>query len=393
MTVGSHFRDYGIVIEVWKPTITVDGVNVTYTPEGELIGTIQAKASSYSHVLGAFGGYLSASISIADEKEDIEEWFSAGIGRHINVFNYAKDKIFEGFVDSLDGAIGPMTFVRGPLMDIANRVSVIYQLINTAVNPPIDGMRTVTPSSDDNVSKLAWGVFEKIFNGPGVSTVEAVQIRDKFLQEKRNPETSKNLPGGESSPNVNLAILGYIHMLKNGIYNQTVNSGTITLSVKLADILDDGGADPNGLFASTNADIEANTILVQRYENDNIPLSLIKSLVAQGEPVNDYRTLFGVFEDRRVVYETMPQTIEYIRELSSQAVMTEGREIIYPWNVKAGKWLQITDFLIGETDQADLRLDPRAMFLEQVQYTAPWGISLQGGKVSRLAQRLSLIHI
>jgi len=396
MTLGSHFEDYGIIIEVWKPEIVVNGANVTYNPEGEYIGTIQDEISSYDHTLGAFGGYLGASISLADTQEKIEEWFSEGIGRHIVVYNRAKDQIFEGFVDSLNGAIGPMTFVRGPLMDIANRISVIYQLINRTVNPPIDGMRTVTASSDDNISKLAWGVFEKIYNGPGMSAVEAIQVRDKFLLEKKNPETSKNLPGGESDPSVNLEILGYVHMLKNGVYNQTPNSGTTTLSVKIEDILDDGGADPNTLFASTNADIEANAILVQRYENDNnIPLSLIKALVAQGEPVNDFRALFGVFENRKVVYETMPQTLEYIRRLSdeSQSIMTQGEEIIYPWDVKAGKWVQIIDFLIGETDREDLRLDPRSLFLEQVQYTAPWGISLQGGKVSTLSQRLAQLGV
>lgn len=392
MTIGSFFADQGIVIKVWKPTIVVAGSNVTYTPQGEYIGTIQDKLSAYSHTLGAFGGYLNGTISLTDTKEEIQEWLSEGLGRHIEVFNPAKDQIFEGFVGSLNGAIETLTFARGPLLDIANRVSVIYQLINRTVNPPIDGMRVVTASADDNTSKIDWGVFEKIYNGPGMSAIEALQVRDKFLNEKKNPETDRNFTGGSADPNITLSLLGYLHFLKAGIYNQTTNSGTTTLSVKIEDILDDGGADPNALFASTNADIEANAILVQRYENDNnVPLSLIKALVAQGEPVNDERTLFGVFENRKVVYETMPQTVEYIKRLSDerQSVMTPGEEWIEPWDVEAGKWLKITDFLIGETETVDLRLDPRMMFLEQVKYTAPRGLELQGGKVSTFPQRLA----
>jgi hypothetical protein len=397
MTVAGHFEEYGIVIEVWKPTITVSGSNVLYEPEGEFVGTIQDKVSAYSHTLGVWGGYLGASISITDREEEIDEWFSDGLGRHIKIYNRDKDPIWEGYVDSLNGALETLAFVRGPLQDIANRVSVIYQLINRTVNPPIDGMRVINAIAEDSDSQLTWGIFEKIFNGPGMSATEALQVRDKFLKEKKDPETSKTLGGESNVPNVTLGLLGYIHFLKTGIYNQTTNSGTTTLSVKLEDILDDGGADPNTLFSSANAEIEANAILVQRYENDNnVPLNLIKSLVAQGEPVNDLRTLFGVFENRKVVYETMPQTIEYIRRLKGPKldVMTQGEEIIYPWDVKAGKWLQIIDFMLGETDQqSDFRLDPRMMFLEQVAYTAPWGLDLQGGKTSTFPQRLAQLGV
>lgn len=392
MSIAGFLQEKGIIIEVWRPSIVTNASNVTYTPQGELVGTIQDKVDAYSHTLGAFGGYLNASIGLLDTKEEIEDWFMHGVGRHIEVFNSEGDQIFEGFVNSLSGGFGPLSFEKGPLIDVANRVSVIYQLINRTVNPPIDGMQAVTASADDNTSKLAWGVWEKIFNGPGMSATEAIQVRDKFLNDRKEPESSRNLSGGAAEPHVTLSIFGYMHFLKAGIYNQTTNSGTITLATKLAAILDDGGADPNGLFASTNASIEANAILVQRYENDNtVPLALIKGLVAQGEPTNDERTLFGVFQDRKVVYETMPSDVEYTRALSDklQRVTTEGGVWVYPWDVKAGKWLEITDFLIGEEDQDDLRLDPRMMFLEQVSYTAPWGLDLQGGKVSTLAQRLA----
>ena len=55
-----------------------------------------------------------------------------------------------------------------------------------------------------------------------------------------------------------------------------------------------------------------------------------------------------------------------------------------------GKWVLFTDFLIGRVPpMTDPRQDPRALFIEQVTFTAPWTLALQGGRADRTSQMLA----
>ena len=60
-------------------------------------------------------------------------------------------------------------------------------------------------------------------------------------------------------------------------------------------------------------------------------------------------------------------------------------------DVKPGKWIFFPDFLMGKAldDLDDFRLDPRYMLVESVRYTAPYGLSLSGGKISTFSQILA----
>lgn len=382
----SAFQDTGLLIKVHRPSIDLGAPS--YVGAGAFVETLSEQVGAYSHVTSAVGGYDEASFTIADRLDRLEDWLDRGINRHVEIYNPALEKIWEGFANEIVLTVGPLTATRGPLMDVANRVSLVYSGINTATNPPTPGERTETAIANHAESQAQYAILEQVLSTGGMETVEANQVRDTYLAEHALPETSQHVAlGTTAEPTVRVNCLGYYHRMNAWVYNQTVLSGTRTLSDKIGDILN---ADPNGMFASANADITANALLVVRYENnDRKAWNLIKSLVAHGD-ANDDRYILGVYSDFRVVYEQVPTGVGYFLSLSEdkQRVILWGDLEVRPWDVRAGRWLQFADFLAGTVQPANLRDDPRVMFIEQLTFTAPYSLQLEGGKVTTLRQKM-----
>jgi len=116
----------------------------------------------------------------------------------------------------------------------------------------------------------------------------------------------------------------------------------------------------------------------------------IKDIVSAGSIAGD-RYIFGVYAGRKIVYQAVPTDLEYNQRLSdpAQRITTEGQAAVFPWNVLPGNWMMFTDFLIGSTQPENLRDDQRAMFIERVAYSTPWGLQLDGGKINTIAQKLA----
>ena len=382
MTTPSLYESTGINIEIFRPDIDI--ATPDYDPRGEHFKTLTKEIDSYSHTITAVGGYDTAEFSIKDSLTKVEDWLDAGLGLHVEVRNPALESVWEGFVNEVSLVVGGLSATRGPLMDVANRVSLIYSLLDTTTNPPTIGLRTSTTIADNTDSQDDYGIIEQVLSGSGMVTAEANQVRDSYLAEHGLPETSQRfVVGTAAEPAVAVKCLGYYHWLKAWVYNQIAFSGTIQLDNKLIAILD---ADPNGMFSGTNnASIAANALLVPRYENsDRKAWSIIKDLIAHGD-VNDARFLFGIYDGFRAVYSQAPSTLEYYILLhdEKQRVMDSlSNSEIKPWDVMAGKWLLFSDFFVGKSIAANLRQDPRAMFIESLQFTAPWGLTLNGGKVA-----------
>jgi hypothetical protein len=341
----------------------------------------------YSHTIDAVGGWWEASFTIKDNRNRLEGWLADGLGRHIEVYNEAQNFVFEGFVNEIEANLGPLSITRGPLLDIANRARVIYSTVDTSTSPPTVGVRAATAVANDTTSQGKYGIIEQVLSVGGSTQSEAEQIRDAYLAEHKDPETGQeiNLSQGDDL-SVTVKIPGYIHWLFY-TYSSTT-TGTQNLSAKMTAIL---GQDPNSIFSTNYDKITANTLQVKAYEQDNdVAWDLIKGLVAQGD-ASDNRYLFGVYENRQAVYEAVPTTVEYFQQLSDQErriTLASGARVL-PWNVLPGKWLFISDLLIGRTTETTLRFDPRMVFIESVTYSTPWGLRISGGKVDTLAQKLA----
>ena len=402
MTTPTKIQAIGINVEAWQPSIVADGSNVTYDPYGIYIGAYQTQAE-FNFTVSASGGYWSLSFTLSDDQGDVEAWVQDGLKRNIIVYDEGGVIIWEGFVNNLSAQIAGLSMQRGPLLQIGNRVSTTFARQAVVGNEIVTTSGLTTVIRDNESSKLKYGIFEKIVNAGTVwSNDVAEDIRDTWLNERSLPETTKGFAAGsDSPPSVTIDCLGWIHFLGNYIYNANdvgvgLNVST-TIGDKIVYVIDGdplsvaANGDPNGLFDAAGGEIADNPMLVSRWEDQNTSAwAIIKDLVSAGSIDGD-RYIFGVYAGRKIVYKQIPSTVKYTQKLSdlSQSIETLAGINIFPWNVLPGEWMLFTDFLIGKSQPSNLREDQRALFIERVAYSTPWGLQLDGGKVNTIDQKLA----
>jgi hypothetical protein len=352
---------------------------------------ISNRHSSYSHVIQADGGYWTANFSIDGNQQAVEDWIDRGLGRHVTVYNPGLQIVWEGFVDKITASLGRLSVTRGSLCDLANRVWADYAASDTGTSVSTIGVRDTTAASQDTASQTKYGIWECVLSGGSVPVVEVTAMQDTYLAENAWPVTSQELGGNVSNPggkpSVRIECKGYAQLF-NQYYYANASSGVDDLTVKLVDVID---YDPNGVLASTNADITTNTLSVAMYEDqDRMAWSVIKELVSAGD-ASDNRYTFGVYANRRIKYAPVPDELAYTERLHdpAQRVETLAGVWVKPWDVLPARWLFMPDFLVGRTPPQTRRFDPRYMFIESVTYTEPWGLQLRGGKFDTTAQRLA----
>lgn len=384
MTIPSFEQSQELSILVFEPLVS-----------GTALVTDQLgnQLNSYSHTITALGGYESLSITINDRQLNVEDWLGNGIGRHIEAYNPSLVKIWEGFVNTITINLGGLSVVRGPLMEVSNNVAITYSTIDTSITPPAIGARVTSTFNTDSDSQSKYGELTAILSTGGIDGSEVSAIRDTFLNENKEPQTSQQITvGGGGEISMTLDCLGYYHFFKRYVYNQTASTGTANLSVILSAII---AADPNSIFSTSTTNITTNTLAVKQYTNDNTSAwKLIQGLIARGD-TSDNRYIFQILNDRIPTYAAIPTSVEYQQRLSdpAQRVETTAGTEVKPWDIQAAKWLFVPDFLIGKTQPADLRLDARMIFIESVTYTMPWGLSIQGGNTDKLGQKLAKLGL
>jgi len=356
--------------------------------------------TSYSHATRAYGGWWSASLDFAASRVEAEEWYENGAGRHVEVFNAIGKIVWAGFIDSVTISMGTLTATVGPLTEMVNRASVIYTpILYTDVVDPEDhvttGEQTQTTIADDAPSQDKYGIFEEVLSGGEMlddgTTNEAEQYRDTFIAEHRLPATDERLSTeGSQITRVHLELKGYVCFLQRYVVSET-DTLTCSISTKLEDAL---GDDPNGLFSTDYQFMEANAFLVNRNEEkERNAWAVIEEMVNLGD-ANDNRYVFGVYEGQRFHYRQVPDSTKYQHRLiqSTMQIETFGAGMrVEPWDVQAGEWLFLSDFLagMGDTHGVPARGDHCYVFIEEVKYTAPMGIEIVGGHYGTLGQWLA----
>ena len=402
----SYHESVGLAMMAYQPTIG------SYAPRGVLVDDrLGEKYTGYSHITQADGGWWSASLSLDGNLVDMEDWLERGLGRHIEVYSPALVQVWGGFVNKVTLSAGALTASRGPLMDIANRVSVSYTPITDATtNPPTTGDATVTTIAENAASQARYGIVEKVLSAgqllhwtdtgpPVVNHFLDEQYRDTYLAENAWPKTSEDLGiGSTSEPRVELELLGYIHWLQTYIVDM-VNIGDYdAIYISHTDPIDSGklqlvlGADPNSLFSTDYSRMTFNGILTSSYEDGSRDAwTIIKELIGMGD-ANNNRMLFGVYGDQRVYYEAIPTAAAYQHRIADRDMVVEpfgGGPEIRPWDVQPGEWLFLPDFLTGRSQPSDIRRDPRYLFIESVTFTAPYQVQIRGGALDTLAQLMA----
>lgn len=384
MTTPSHFETTGLSITASDPLVKTD--------RSALSRNLSAsKITSYSHELRREGGYYSATIALSDDEEDINDWLQNGIGRHIEVYNQSNVIVFEGFVDKINLRQGEDTFSIGPLVDVGNRRSVTYSTVDTSTNPPTVGARVTTATADNATSTEKYGIWHKIASINGATSTDATQLRDQYVNDplRAFPATDPiNLTVGRGgSFNMTLNILGYWHWLKAYYYDNSA-SGDINLSQKIQDVL---GADPNGIFSTDYSKITANTTQVADYASGGQTAeTILKDLNSRGDS-SDNPYSIGFYADRRLVYAVIPTDRKYSKR-RGKPVKDQLQGAIKPWDVTPAEWIFRPDFLVGRhppITSETLGTDPRAGLIEVVKYSTPYGLTINGQKLSQLDQVLA----
>lgn len=344
--------------------------------------------ATYSQTIGADSGYDTASFNLAANYDMVYEWLNFGLGRHIEAFNEGNDKIWEGFANEIGINFDPLAVTIGPLIDIANRVTVKYSDFAT-------GQPARTTAANDTTSQELYSIVHKVVSVGAVSSTIAEKIRDTYLAEHRFPETNQTLSGQASGSGITVNCLGYVKFLELYPYNEATNT-TYTHREKALEVLGDSPNASYGIFSTNYNFIEANTLSVFRLDNDDrIAYSVLRDLVNMGGTADNNRRLLGVYDNRIVHIEQIPSTVEYTVKLSdpSRSIRTTSDDIVMPWSVRAGKWLDVVDFPKYSGQVLSLHQDPGKIFIESVTFNSPYGWQINGGKANTLPQQLAKLGL
>lgn len=362
---------------------------------GQYFGVLNDVMSGYTHSIRAFGGFWDARIELAIPVAAAEEWYENGLDRHIIVTDEAAQTVWEGFVDSISIQVGGLTAVRGPVLGISNRARLVYSVVDTTTSPPTMGSRAISADFNDTVSQVKWGLLIKVLSTGGIAENQVTSICQTYLDENKQPESSEQLTFGGNPANakVVLSCMGYVHRLTRG-YFETTSTGTTTASARIALIIT---GEPNGLFPTTTPNIQTNSLSIPAYEvNQRTRWDIIKGIVAQGDSSGN-RYTFGIYQNRQPYYAPAPTDYTYRHYLADNAQIISDYNVptlrIQPWSVRPGNWLFVSDFMSGRVQNAELLLDPRAIFIESVSYTMPHSLTLDGGKTSTLKQKLAQLGL
>lgn len=370
----------GLTLQVFEP------LAVSQIQRGEY----RRELSSYSQQIEAFGGYWSATIRLEVPRHEAEEWYENGPDRRIVTKSPDGLPIWEGFVNTVKLTLGGLQKTHGPVLDIDNQVALLYSYLLA------DGTRTgfslPTALANDALSQDRYGVLQSVLSGGELTEAEASQLRDQYLVEHAKPPRSEEFALGGGAQSLELECLGYVRRMERYTYSSNA-AGLQNLSTKLAAVLD---ADPNEFLSSSNAIIEANTLQVPvAVDSNSVALNVIKALCALGNASLD-RCLFGVYYGREARYRAVVEQTDYVQSINDtgQQIYSASGSVIEPWYVEPGKWLRSTDFLLGRVPlDADVKDDPRFEFIEGATFTMPYGLTLRGGRVSRLDQKLARLGL
>lgn len=355
---------------------------------GGWLGDMDVSAQNWRHNINSFGGFDTASFDMIDSPNVMEDWTTNGLGRSIVAYDDALTPMWEGFVNSISINEGGLAVTVGPLTDVANRVFAVYSGVDTSVYPPEIGVRKRTPTFSNLTSQAEWGIWPETLSMAGVTDANADQLVQMYLKEHGDPEISSQFSFSRGGVSLTVECIGWYRTLLH-VYNYTALSGDIAISTRIQEIIT---AQLNAWISTDYSQIVANTSTVPRYENDDtIALEHLRGLTAMGDASLN-RHLFGVYEDRKVVYQQASTQIDYEIRLkdSSQKILDPGGAVVPPWRVRPGKWVFFSDFMPGlGAPYPVLHEDPRLLQIESVQYDSnvQFGVQLTGGHSSKYEQK------
>lgn len=342
--------------------------------------------NSYSHKIVANGGFWEAQFTTASILAPQISDIGSLIGLDVRCISGVNRLAWNGFVNSVSVDVGLGSFTIGPLIQVKNSLSVLYQTTRYNTNPPIGGQQRRLSAVTDSGSVLRYGILGHELSGGTGDAAGAVALQLTHLDENKNPGVNQSLVIGASSggsATVTVQCLGYVHLLDKFIYTVT-SSGYQTSVEKIQAVLD---AEPNGLFGNmlfTGGD--SNMLSVPISGSEETGWATIKSVVSLGdEGANRY--IFGIGEDRVAYYSIVGDTYEYYMRPDGSVFDDSG--FVNPYDLKAGVWIDASSLVPGSSVVGEIGSAISDVFIESLTCTSPMSAQIEGGKVSRSIQQLA----
>lgn len=379
VVIPTTFKQTGITISYSDPLLKLG--------RQSHLGSLSDKIDSYTHEIRSVGGYYSASMSFKTNDVISQDWIINGVGRHIQVFNFAQQTVWEGLVDKVTLNIGNFSITVGPLItkEVANRVRIKYSAVDYTISPPATGLTLTSVAVNNTVSQGKYGIIERMLSGNELTEALAESIRDSWLTEHSFPPivVSSTLLGN-SEPTLTIDCLGYWSYLNTWTYTNNVE-GSQTIREKILAVLQDS---PNDIFSTNYTRISNNeTEVAEQESSGRTPETILTELTSLGDSSNS-RYMIGVYANRQLVYEPIPTEVGYIQYVGSGVSTLDGR-VVNPWDIVPGKWVYYVGFLRPRPiphSLASLASDPGSGLVESVTFTAPGDVSMTSARFSKLDQ-------
>lgn len=350
--------------------------------------TLAERTSSYSHSIGAAGGHLTAQMSINMTPGEAIKWIDYGLGRTITVYNEVGIVIWQGFINQMDLTVGGLSTSVGPLNQMTNMATMSFTTIRYATNPPVGGQQRIIGRDKSNPSDLGdaqlrvdeslatFGTWETNISAGQDTQDLALARASKYVNSHGWPSRSKRLQlGSASEASLTISCLGMSRLLSRYMYAD-YSTGTLNPHQIISNVL---AGDPDSISWNTdNVDTSLTSLDIPRYEDGKRSAeTIIESATAIGDGTGN-RYVFGVLNDFKAYYNQIPTTAEYrhfIDEIGQPIL--ERNKALRPWNIVPNKWVEVKGLSLKPVES--LEKDFNAIFIEQVNYTAPYGLSLDGG--------------
>lgn len=346
------------------------------------------KRNSYSHVLRAMGGFWSSKFTLEVDKlgkENLEDYLLNGLMRDVSSYGPNGDLAFNGYINKVVYKT-PGGTITTTLEDMANKVWARYLTAN-------DGLPKQTTPVTDAVSQGLYGIKEEVLSGGVIPTAaNATQAAQVYLDQYSNPARPrfriKQAREAARDRGISLDIFckGYIQTLFWRRYNQVATTGLQDANDQLQDIVDAVGE----FVASTK--LEANTIQVGRVYDMDIPALDAIFGVTRMSNASNKRFIIGMYEDRRLVYKqgrdlaADPTLLKYGFRISGNELLVrnlQSSEFVNPALIRPDDWLRVEDvFPTQSPAELDPTKDPQVTYLENLTYSEPFGLSVQGTRAA-----------
>jgi len=339
--------------------------------------------------IARMGGYHTCEFTVHGNDAELTEWLQHGLGRHITITSSSGEVAWEGYVESIQAAIGAVGITVGRLTGVGNHVRAMYSPLATGTIPPTSGARTITAVATDTDSISKYGRWERIVSAGTVTSTEAIRIRDMALTMSAWPGIQHSLDGRVEPGTITVSCCGYTEWLRAYVYEYTTRADLIAVSKKLQRVI---RADPNSIFASDLSQIEANNLPVCEYEHDYQSAKVLvdKIVGAGGTALLPYS--FGLLPGRVVYYRECPKEIMYFYDPGNKQVYHLSGERVPGWRVLPGTWMSVLG-CPRLPSASGSPINTGAIFIESVRYSLPETVSFNGANSDSLKLLLAQLAL